>query len=174
MPKLSLYWQIKNGDLIVTQCSPMEWRFWKRVDKEGLIHPVYGQCWRWTGHKMKSGYGSFTAGLAHRYSWLLHCGEVPEGLSVLHHCDNRECVNPGHLFLGTQQDNLADMRSKGHQVRGETQGGSKLTDGQVREIRSRYKRYSHKHGSGALAREFGIGEVEIWRIVKRQRWAHVI
>lgn len=91
----------------------------------------------------------------------------------MHKCDNPSCVNPDHLFVGTANDNMQDKIAKGNQVQGETQGGSKLTEAQVRVIKKRYRRYSHKNGSGALAREFGVGHVEVWRIVHGQRWAHV-
>lgn len=150
-------------------------KFWGRVAL-GDVHPIHGQCWIWTGFIMDNGYGkcnSLPEVLTHRYAWLITNGSIPDGLDVLHKCDNRMCVNPDHLFVGTHQDNMDDKITKGNQVRGETCVQHKVTEEQVREIRRRYKRYSHKHGSGALAREFGIGEVEVWRIVMLKRWEHV-
>lgn len=152
---------------------PPNLRFWRRVDKSGPIHPVWGQCWTWIGRLHKHGYGRLDGALAHRMSWEENLGPIPAGLNVLHRCDNRSCVNPAHLFLGTQQDNLADMREKGHQVRGELQGSSKVTEEIIKAIRKRYRRYSHKHGSGAMAKEFGLSLTEVWRIVQGQRWEHV-
>jgi hypothetical protein len=70
-------------------------------------------CWPWTGKIATNGYGYLDNMLAHRASWLIHHGPIPEGLQVLHHCDNPRCVNPDHLWLGTQADNVADMMAKG-------------------------------------------------------------
>jgi hypothetical protein len=90
--------------------------FWDRVDRSG-------DCWRWTGARNANGYGILTrrrlnlrSVLAHRYSWMLANGPIPAGLHVLHRCDNPPCVRPGHLFLGTDADNNADMRRKGRAV----------------------------------------------------------
>lgn len=85
-------------------------RFWKNVKKTD-------GCWKWLGAKPSSRYGGMLFGkkhlLAHRISWTLHFGEIPNGMLVCHHCDNGLCVRPDHLFLGTQADNMRDMISKG-------------------------------------------------------------
>ena len=95
--------------------APLLERFMARVS----VDPHTG-CWLWTGARIGPGYGAFRADidgyrtlLAHRVSWRLHRGPVPEGLFVLHECDVRHCVNPGHLFLGTQRDNIEDTVRKG-------------------------------------------------------------
>ena len=84
-------------------------RFWEKVDKSG-------DCWKWIAHLLK-GYGRFRLNnktwSAHRVSWTLHYGEIPEGMCVLHRCDNPGCVNPEHLFLGTRTDNMKDRDQKG-------------------------------------------------------------
>jgi hypothetical protein len=99
---------------------PIEDRFWERVEKAD-------GCWNWTGC-VRKGYGSLGRGphgtgsiSTHVFSWTLHFG-APNGLCVLHRCDNRRCVRPDHLFLGTLADNIADMVSKGRQARGERNG----------------------------------------------------
>lgn len=106
------------------------------------IDPV-SKCWNWTQVLAKNGYGGFYClvkkFLAHRISWMLHKGIIPDGLCVLHRCDNRRCVNPDHLFLGTNKDNQDDCKSKGRnfRVRGEDFSVCKLTKSSVLEIRKR-------------------------------------
>jgi hypothetical protein len=86
-------------------------RFWNKVNI-----PSLSDCWEWQGSKNKHGYGHFKykrkTHRAHRISWTLIKGEIPEGMCVLHRCDNRLCVNPFHLFLGTNQDNMDDKMKK--------------------------------------------------------------
>ncbi len=111
-------------------------RFWSKVAKfEG------DECWLYTGQPHKDGYGEFYINdargkvLAHRFSWELTFGS-PGKWFVLHTCDNPACVNPNHLDLGTQQDNMADKMSKGRHPRGTVVYNAKLTEDDVREIRS--------------------------------------
>lgn len=173
-----LYAALRSGEIKVNSKTLPVYRFWKRVDIEGPVHPVHGQCWLWTGDRLKNGYGRLSAprgieSLAHRLAWDLLVGPIPKDLCVLHKCDLPACVNPGHLFLGTNKDNTQDMYAKGRGVLGETCVQSVLTEDDVRAIRARYRRYSHKDGCGAMAKEYGVGIVEIWRVVQGQRWGHV-
>lgn len=93
--------------------QPVDDRFWSKVDKHGPRAGRLGRCWVWIGQKHPHGYGRFQlAGrrqMAHRVAW----GDVPDGMNVLHHCDNPPCVRRSHLFLGTQADNMQDSAAKG-------------------------------------------------------------
>jgi hypothetical protein len=143
-------------------------RFWSKVD-------FSGSCWVWTGAQ-SDGYGSVwvdgQAERAHRVVWLALHGSIPDGLHVLHRCDNRACVRPSHLFLGTIADNNADMLAKGRHrvVFGERNGRAVLTEGTVREIRR-----LHQDGMGyiRISRRIGVTHETVRRIVKRRIWAHV-
>lgn len=144
----------------------LEERFWSKVDKSG-------SCWLWKASCYPTGYGAFGSEKvqrAHRVAWELTFGKIPDGLYVLHHCDNPPCVNPNHLWLGTQADNLADMVKKGRAIYGEAIGNSKLTTGNVLRIRElRTKGMSVI----LLARLFGISHQHVSKIVLRKRWAWI-
>lgn len=129
---------------------PLAIRFWKYVKRTDY-------CWIWTGCTIRHGYGVINAFprsrslKAHRLSWELHYGSIPEGMCVLHKCDNPPCVNPSHLFLGTQTDNMQDMIRKRRHVGGNYR---KLTDDQVRAIRRRWAEGNVTRV--ALALEYGV------------------
>ncbi len=149
-------------------------RFEKHIDR----HSSQTGCWLWTGSLNWNGYGYFYPGpgrtvrveRAHRASWRLFCGMIPEGFLVLHRCDIRRCVNPDHLYLGTTQDNTNDRDSRGrHWVRsGEDHGMSKLTAAKVREIRATVGYWGVKR---RLAKRFKVSESLICSIRNGKGWA---
>lgn len=137
-------------------------------------------CWIWTAGKLADGYGQFWYGgttvRAHRASYEIHFGHIPDGSGyhgacVCHRCDVRLCVNPEHLFLGTHGDNVRDMYAKGRAVdqRGERHSQAKLTSGQVDDIRRRYA--TGTVTQRALAREFLVSPRHICGIVRGENWA---
>ena len=147
-------------------------RFWKRVQKTD-------DCWNWTG-SLSNGYGHLRVNSArvstHRFSWELHYGPIPKGIFVCHHCDNPDCVRPDHLFLGTSADNSADMVKKGRAAhhwsgcKGEQHGNAKLTEDQVRSIRTEYQQGASQR---EIAARYGISHPNVGYIVRRVAWKHV-
>ena len=135
------------------------------------------ECWLWTAATNAAGYGVIGRGgrgelnvLAHRLSYELHIGLVPDGLIVCHTCDNPPCVNPHHLFLGTHKTNAEDRVAKGRQFRGETANGAKLTADQVREIRMGA---ASGLTQASMVARYGMSTGQISRIVSRKQWAHI-
>lgn len=131
-------------------------------------------CWLWSGTLDRDGYGRFGLNnrqpAAHRISWQLHKGEIPAGLNVCHHCDTPACVNPDHLFLGTQKDNLSDCARKGRTALGEKQGRSKLRVPDVLEIR---RMGAVGIPQRTIASQFNVSQSSVSDIVSRRKWPHV-
>lgn len=159
-------------------------RFWTRVDKAGPVPtqcPELGPCWIWIGTKGarcgKKRYGKLMINgqlvRTNRAAWVICNGQIPEGLCVLHRCDNPPCVNPSHLFLGTQEENAKDRHSKGRtkepiqRAKGHSHGMAKLTSGLVESIRKKRK-------SGifleVIAAEFQITVTQVLRICSGKHW----
>lgn len=151
------------------EIRPAEERFSRYVEPE----PMSG-CWIWVGWTDRKGYGVLGLGrrgagrmLAHRFSYRLRHGAIPEGMQVLHHCDLPACVNPDHLFLGTHQDNMADMWAKKRGPSGERQGLARLTRALVATILDRLR--AGERGCD-LATEYGVSRSTLTRIAKGQSW----
>lgn len=167
--------------------DPPEERFWKHVKKTAT-------CWLWTGSITPNGYAQFVdmnanrkkrLVVASRFSWELHYGQIPEGMLVCHNCpggDNRHCVNPAHLFLGTYVDNMQDALAKGRYhtgaretarfecPRGEQHYASRLSEAKVIDIR---RRAAGGEAQKSLAIEYGVRPDHVSRIVHRLVWKHV-
>ena len=167
----SMYRWYKMGNMTVQD------RFWAKVEKgDG--------CWEWKGAIKNTGYGVFQIGTwgaskiikAHRYSWELSNGKIPDGLWVLHKCDNRKCVRPDHLFLGDAFANMSDCAAKGRlgsqihpeaRPRGASHWKSTLTQEEVDLIRERRKKGERTKD---LAEEYGVGRHTISNVVLFHTW----
>ena len=160
-----------------------EQRFWGKVNKDGPTQTgMESPCWVWTGYRNEHGYGMFGIGdvwgRAHRHSFILENGPLPNlpgyhGACVLHRCDNPPCIRADHLFLGTHGENVADMRQKGraNHVRGERSGSARLTEMQVREMRALYA--AGTLNGPSLAVRFGVAHSNVYAIIKRRTWSHL-
>lgn len=147
-------------------------RFWSKVNKTDT-------CWLWTRQLSTKGYGRFlyysrsersSRGMyAHRVSWIMANGPIPDGANVLHKCDTPACVNPEHLFLGTQSDNMQDCKRKGRtcNYNGENHPQARLTESDVRAIRSDTRTQSQ------IALAYGITRGFVNSIKKRHAWKHI-
>lgn len=168
---------------------PLSDRFWELVDKR-----QGDSCWEWTGERSPFGYGRIKQHnkgevrrfMAHRLSWEIHHGPIPNGQLVLHRCDNPPCVRSDHLFLGSPLDNMIDRSQKGRAPTGVKSGAytkpervvkggahyrTHLTENDVLDIRARYAK-----GSATLtelAREHRANIGTVWSIVNRRNWRHI-
>jgi hypothetical protein len=156
----------------------------KLIDKSA---PGDSGCIVWTGGCKAFGYGEFSPwnsrkrGLgkqsAHRVAWIAANGPIPDGMYVLHRCDNPPCINPEHLFLGTPQQNTDDMHGKGRWKEPRRRSGArhprpmaKITEDDVRKIR---QRFAAGEAQATIARDFGVDYSNISRIVRGRTWQHV-
>lgn len=137
------------------------------------------ECWEWFGAITPRGYGGINnipnerpcVLQAHRFSYELHNNsKIPENICVCHRCDNRRCVNPNHLFLGTKRENNDDRDLKRRQAMGIVNGNSKLNEDQVKEIWSLSKR---GFSNPEIARMFNISRITVWEIMIKKRWKHI-
>jgi hypothetical protein len=148
-------------------------KVYDRFYSKFLVHPVT-RCWIWTDCRISNGYaGIWVSGKshkAHRLSWELHIGPIPESLHVLHKCDNRLCVRPEHLYIGTNDDNIADKVARGREryLRGADLPCAKITEDDVKEIRSIKGKTLQQIGD-----IYGLELSTIGKIRSRRLWKHV-
>lgn len=141
----------------------------ERLEEATMPVPEAG-CWFWLGWTQSGGYGVLRVDekqvMAHRASWEIHRGPIPEGIKVLHRCDTPCCINPDHLFLGTQADNVKDMIQKRRNVPspGERNGNAKLTADEVRKIRA------SEETLNILSGRFGVSMSMISCIKRGENW----
>lgn len=173
--------------------TPFE-RFLDKVNKEAT-----SGCWEWTASCLNSGYGIIKINgkgiLAHRFAYEYFIGPIPNGYYICHRCDNPRCVNPEHLFVGTQADNMADRDEKGRHpskthperlargdyhgsklhpervVRGEGHGNARLTSDIVRQARKEYsgKGITYKQ----LAEKYGVSAMAMYNAIQCKTWKHI-
>ncbi len=135
-------------------------------------------CWEWTATKNKYGYALLRnipntkprMIFAHRVSWIIHNGNIPDELYVLHTCDNRKCVNPDHLFLGTKADNSNDRDIKRRQAYGQKNGNAKYTDLDIKNI---YAMKDSGMSNPEIAKELNGSRITIWEITTGRKWKHL-
>lgn len=171
-PACASYWQTER----LASMDPKE-RFWAKVRVTGP-----DDCWEWAAGRSKHGYGRVdfhypgkTSRIASRVAWEMTHGPIPDGLHVLHECDNPPCCNPAHLFLGTHLDNVRDMHRKGRAriyqfPNGDDHNKAKLTWADIREIRRTCKPWDKQRGAHVLARKYGVKPEAIRRIVRGETW----
>lgn len=172
------YWR-RTGAVGGRKPLTLEERLWRRVDKTPGQGPN-GDCWEWRGYVHPTGYGQLARDAdgrninTNRAAWSVTNGDIPEGLWVLHTCDNRLCCNPDHLWLGTPKDNTQDMIAKGRRrkatqvVRGEDVDNAKLTEEIVRQMRAEPPMTFKE-----LGLKYGVSPGTANKVILRQTWKHV-
>ena len=143
-----------------------------KIQYEDCLYSELGQCHVCISHHRHHGYPHFKRGgkakYVSRYVYEKHIGKIPKGLLVLHLCDNPGCINPAHLYIGTNQDNADDMVERDRSTRGEKHGSAKLTEKKVKEIRS-----NKKDSLIDLGKKYGVRQSTISKIKHNRTWRHL-
>lgn len=143
-------------------------RFLSKVDFQGFQHDI---CWFWKGGSKGNGYGHAYQGRkgmpAHRLAYLLFVGDIPDGMDVCHKCDNRMCVNPDHLFLGSRKENMEDAKTKGRTYGG---GRKHLKEADIQEIRQRISAGVPSH---IIAAKFNITQHRLNAIKRGETYSEI-
>lgn len=152
---------------------PLRDFFWSRVKVEGP-----DDCWLWYGSCYSAGYGDCRKQYAHRVSFEINSGKkIPSRLQALHTCDNRRCVNPKHLYLGTDKENRRDACNRARYPGGAKSSRAKLTDGQVLKIRhlakTKHFGLSREETARKLSKIFPVTTYCIRDILAGKRWTHI-
>lgn len=148
--------------------------FWSNVNKG-----VASECWNWKGTiRQNHGYGCFNTYegklvTAHRCSWEIAFGPIPDGLIVCHHCDNKRCVNPDHLFLGTSKENSRDMMEKNRQSRGEHRYNAVISEETAKKIIDELTIDMKRGRQSEIARKFSISFIIVNHIKTGKTWKHL-
>lgn len=147
-------------------------RFWTKVDKRG-----HDDCWLWTAHFNGNGYGEIKADapqrrnlIASRVAWELTSGPIPIGLMVLHKCDTPACVNPRHLRLGDQLDNMGEASQRDRTASGSRHGVSKITEADALEIK---RRLAKGEAQEKIGRDYGLSQTAVGFIKRGKTWRRV-
>jgi len=174
-----LKWELKrgNGKYCSRRCADIYQKGTPRERFEKFVKKTK-TCWLWIGSKDPNGYGKMSyrnyPTNAHRMSWILNKGDIPDSKFILHKCDNPPCVNPDHLFVGTAKDNSTDMVRKGRHARfsnrGESCGSSKLRELDVSNIR---KMKTMGISVSNIIKHYNISKSQIKRIINFQSWGIV-
>lgn len=139
------------------------------------VTEVTPTCWIYKGKRESKGYGRFNHNgreiMAHKFIYETFFGPIPKGKVCRHTCDNRKCVNPKHIQIGTQKENMQDMVNRGRSMTGEKNNKSKLTVDQVVEIKSKYKYRVYSYDK--LAKEYGVNKTSIAKIINGKHWKHL-